>query len=138
MTLYYVNPRRAMARQRAWNEMLDAKLASDSKVVIPVDVIANEDDYVVKAFVPGVAAEDINIEVIDNTVTIEGEIKVERSEDDNYLLAERPSGKFRRVLTLPHDVDADKTEAELKDGVLVVRVPQSEMARPRKIKISNN
>ena len=140
MTLYYVNPRKAqLARKRMWEQMMDERLADDScKVIIPVDVIANEDDFAISAFVPGVNAEDINIEIVDDTVTLEGEIKVERSEDDNYLMSERPSGKFRRVITLPSDLDADKTEAELSNGVLTIRVAKSELTKPRKIKISNN
>jgi len=140
MSLYYLTPyQRKMLRERMLDRSLDAKLAGEAcQVIIPVDVIAYDEGYTINAFIPGVSHEDINIEVVEDTVTIEGEIKVERSQEDHYLLSERPSGKFRRVINLPQDVDADGTEAELKNGVLTVRVPKSELVRPRKIKISNN
>lgn len=140
MSLYYLTPyQRKTLRRRMWDQNLDAKLAGEScQVIIPVDVIAYDEGYTISAFIPGANHEDINIEVVDDTVTIEGEIKLERSQEDQYILAERPSGKFRRVISLPNDVNADGTEAELKNGVLTVRVPKSELAKPRKIKISNN
>ena len=140
MSLYYMTPQyKQLARRRLWEQMLESKASGqDYQVVFPVDVIAHEENYTINAFLPGVNSENLNIEIIDDTVTIEGEIMIERNEDDNYLLSERPSGKFRRVITLPSAVDPDKTEAELQNGVLTLQVPKSELARPRKIKISNN
>lgn len=140
MTLYYMTPQhKQRARRRMWEQQLESKATGENyQVVFPVDVIAREDDYTISAFLPGVNTENLNIEIIDDTVTIEGEIIVERNDEDHYLLAERPSGKFRRVISLPDAVDADKTEAELQNGVLTLTVPKSELARPRKIKISNN
>jgi HSP20 family protein len=140
MSLYYMTPQtRQLARRRMWEQLLDAKAADENyQVVFPVDVIVRDDDYTLSAFLPGVNADNLNIEIIDDTVTIEGEIDIQRDENDHYLLAERPSGKFRRVITLPDAVDADKTDAELQNGVLTLTIPKSELARPRKIKISNN
>lgn len=140
MALYYMTtPRRSLARRRMWEQMMDAQVDDQQcKVVFPVDVRMDDDEYIFQAFLPGVDAEDLDIQIVENTVTIQGEIKVERNENDHYLMTERPSGKFCRVIDLPDPVDADKADAELKNGVLNLRVPKSELARPRKIKISNN
>ena len=140
MSLYYMTPQyKQLARRRMWEQMLESKASGQNyQVIFPVDVITREENYTISAFLPGVSTENLNIEIVDDTVTIEGEIVIERNEEDHYLLSERPSGKFRRVITLPSAVDADKTEAELQNGVLSLLVPKSELARPRKIKISNN
>ena len=80
----------------------------------------------------------MDIQVVNNTVTIKGEIKLDRNEGEHYLITERPSGRFYRSIELPDDLDSEKAEADLKNGVLTLQVPKSEMSRPRKIKISNN
>jgi len=87
---------------------------------------------------PGVSPEDVDVEIENNIVTIKGEIKIERNENDRYLLKERPSGIFQRSIELPDDIDANQVDAELKNGVLTLRLAKTEMAKPRKIKISNN
>lgn len=102
---------------------------------LPVDVRNDEDAYVVTAFVPGLTAEQLNIQVLDNTVSVEGEYL----EDENqYLLSELPSGAFRRTLRLPTELDADKAEAKIDNGVLTLRLPKAESARPKVIKVATN
>jgi len=103
---------------------------------IPVDVKADEDGYLLTALVPGVLVEDLNIQVVNETVTIQGEIKDGRSESDQYLLTELPKGRFTRSLTLPDQLDAAKAEAGISNGVLTLRIPKAEDAKPKSIKVS--
>lgn len=140
MSLYYMRtPDRARARRHMLDQMMNAHLDGEQcKVVFPVDVRVEENNYVISAFLPGINPEDLDIQVVNDTITIKGEIKLDRNEGEHYLIAERPSGRFCRVIELPDELDSDKAEADLKNGVLTLNVPKSEMARPRKIKISNN
>jgi HSP20 family protein len=132
-------PDHSMIRRRMWEQFMDPRRDWDgNKVVFPVDVRVEDNDYVISAFLPGISSEEVDIQVVNNTVAIKGEIKLDRKEGENYLLAERPNGRFYREISLPDELDSEKAEAELKDGVLTLRVPKSEIARPKKIKISNN
>jgi HSP20 family protein len=107
----------------------------ERQAFIPIDVKAEDDAYVVTALVPGIRAEDLNIQIVNETLTIQGEIKNERDENANYLLSERPSGKFNRSLTMPEPLDASKVEAEVENGILTLRIPKAEEAKPKTIKV---
>ncbi len=98
-----------------------------------VNIREEDDAYILSALVPGLKAEDLNIQVLENVVSIEGEYKAEEAE---YLLSELPSGSFRRTLRLPAEVDSEKVEAKISDGVLTLALPKAESARPKKIKIA--
>lgn len=135
-TLYVRNPYRHMNRRSV--DAINEKSTEEPKVIFPVDIRVGEDEYMVEAFLPGVSTENLDIQIESNVVTIKGELKIEGNEDDRYLLRERPAGMFHRSIELPDDVDADQVEAELKNGVLTLRLPKSELSKPRKIKISNN
>lgn len=87
------------------------------------------------AFAPGLDPATIEVELQQNLLTIAGERKVEVPEDKQMYRNERFSGRFRRVLTLPEDVDPDQVQANYKDGVLHVSVKRSEVARPRRIEV---
>lgn len=140
MTLYFTNPMRMRRRmmENMFNAMTDNEWPSDERaVVFPVDVAAEDDGYTISAFLPGVKPEDVNIQIVNTTVTIQGDLKVERDEKVNYLLQERPSGRFYRTLNLPEPLDAGKTEASLENGVLTLHVPKAEEARPKTIKVVN-
>lgn len=102
---------------------------------LPVDVRDDNDAFVVTAFVPGLTAEEVSIEVLENTVTVEGEYK---SEDQQYLLSELPGGTFRRTLRLPTELDAEKAAANIENGVLTLRLPKAESARPKVIKVASH
>lgn len=136
-TVYFRNPYRQLAHRRMWNA-LEENEPVERKVVFPLDIRVADDNYYLEAFLPGVVAEDLDVQIENNIVTIKGEIKIERSEDDRYLMKERPAGVFQRSIELPDDVDADHVDAELKNGVLTLRLPKSELSKPRKITISNN
>jgi len=98
-----------------------------------VDVRDEDDAYVISALVPGLKAEELNIQVLEDVVTVEGEFKADESE---YLVRELPHGSFRRTLRLPVTLDAEKAQAKITDGVLILRLPKAESARPKTIKVA--
>ncbi len=98
-----------------------------------VNVRDEEDTFVLSALVPGLKADDLNIQVLEDVVHIEGEFQ---ANEEDYLLQELPSGSFRRALRMPSEIDTDKVEAKITDGVLTLRLPKAESARPKKIKIA--
>ena len=100
---------------------------------LAVDVREEDNAYVISALTPGLKAEDVNIQILDDVVTIEGEFKANEQE---YLVSELPHGSFQRTLELPASVDAEKAEARIVDGVLTLRLPKVESARPRTIKVA--
>ena len=102
---------------------------------LPVDVRDEEDAYVVTAYVPGLTADQLNIQVLEDTVSVEGEYL---ADENQYLLSELPAGAFRRTLRLPTELDADKAEAKIDNGVLTLRLPKAESARPKVIKVAVN
>ena len=106
----------------------------ESDVHVPLDVLADGDSYVIEMIVPGLEPEDVEIEIVEKTIYIQGEF-ASPGEDVKYLRKERPSGKFRRVVRLPKLLDMEKSEAKIEKGILSLRVPVAEEALPRTIKI---
>ena len=124
MTFYlHPHPYRRTARQ----------MAASNERSLGVNIREEDDAYILSALVPGIKADDLNIQVLEDVLRIEGEYKVNESE---YLLQELPHGSFRRTLRLPTIVDADHVEAKITDGVLTLRLPKAESARPKKINIT--
>lgn len=113
------------------------RLAADctptSRFTLSVNVREEEDAFFLQALVPGLKAEDVNIQILENLVTIEGEFK---QEEAAYLVRELPHGAFRRTLRFSTPIEAEKTEARLREGVLTLRLPKAESARPKNIKIT--
>jgi HSP20 family protein len=104
-----------------------------------VDVIETDDEIVVKAEIPGVSMDDIDLTVENNRMILSGEKKQEHEEkDDNYYLMERSYGSFRRIFVLPAQADAERVVASYEDGLLTVTVPKSEVAKGMKIDIKRN
>ncbi|MGE5646951.1 MAG: Hsp20/alpha crystallin family protein [Acidobacteriota bacterium] len=105
--------------------------------LFPVDVLETENELVLKADLPEARPEDVKIEIEQDTLSIRGERKLEKLEgkDARYHRIERGYGEFQRLFGLPETVDAEKVKAEYKDGVLTVRLPKKEVARPRTIKV---
>ncbi len=97
-----------------------------------IDVYQTETDVVLKAEIPGVSKEDLNIYIDDNSIRLSGETKRdEEFKDDNVYRSERYYGSFSRTVPLPMEVKSDKAKAEYKDGILKITVPKAE---PGKIK----
>lgn len=101
-----------------------------------VDITEDEKEYVIKAEVPEIKKEDIKLTVQDNVLTISGERKSEKEEKGKkYHRVERTYGSFMRSFTLPEDADGNKVAAEYKDGMLNVRLPKAEKAKPKSIEV---
>jgi HSP20 family protein len=99
-----------------------------------VDIEESEDAWIVDADLPGVKPEDVNVEVRGSELAISGEIK-EREREGILRRRTRKTGDFDYHITLPGDADAENIEAELRDGVLTVRIPKPEQERPRRIDV---
>lgn len=101
------------------------------------DVFEDKDNFTVKAEVPGIKKEDINVSLHDGNLIISGERKSEtHSEGTEVYRAERFFGKFQRAVSLPATVAADKVKAQYKDGVLTITLPKSEEAKPKQIEVN--
>ena len=101
-----------------------------------VDVFEEKDDIVVKAELPGIEKDNIQVNLTDHTLTIKGENKKEEEvKEENYYRAERSYGSFLRTLDLPRDVRADQVKASFKNGILEVRMPKTEEAKAKEIKV---
>ncbi|MCC6146988.1 MAG: Hsp20/alpha crystallin family protein [Anaerolineaceae bacterium] len=136
MTLYinpFSNRARRMIERMAEPEWAD----SERSIFFPVDVKVEEDGFVVTALLPGLQPEDLSIQIINETVSIQGEIRDKSQANENYLMQERPHGKFCRTFTLPAPLDSAGTEASLENGVLTLHVPKAEEARPKMIKVTS-
>lgn len=110
---------------------------------IPLDVLETDDAYIVKATMPGVRPDDVNIQITGNTLQISGETreeyeqKEEGRERGTWLVRERRYGRFERTITLPTDVKADQAQATLEHGILTLRLPKAEEARARRIPVQS-
>lgn len=106
---------------------------------MPIDLCEREGDYVIKAYVPGVKAEDVNLNVDQNTLTIKthipGDAESEEAKNYKWLTRELGYGDISRSINLPNPIDADKVEATVENGVLTVTVPKAEEVRPKKIEV---
>lgn len=101
-----------------------------------VDVIDRDDEVVVRAEVPGVEKDNLDVSVSNNSVTIKGETRREEKEENgDYHRCEISRGSFARTVLLPSDVDTEKVKAEFKDGVLELTMPKIEKTKRRSIKI---
>jgi HSP20 family protein len=125
MTFYLQTyPYRRMARR--WAENRDQTLG--------INVREEDDAYVLSALVPGLQADELNIQVLEDVVRIEGEYKADES---SYLVHELPQGAFTRTLRLPAPINAEHVEADITNGVLTLKLPKAESARPKQIKIKS-
>ena len=143
MMTMYISPYRRLAglreaMDRALEESLSEKDIPEREMMLAVDVAVEPEEFVVTAFVPGLEAEDLNLEILKNSVTIRGEFKPTVAGEVKYLTSELPVGKFLRVISFPTDIEANKADAAIKNGVLTLHVPKAETVRPKTIKINVN
>lgn len=114
-----------------------AATAGERGFVPAIDLSETEGAFLVEAAVPGLKAEDLNITVENNVLTISGEVRrEEKTKERNYHRVERSYGKFQRSLTLPNTVKFDEISASMKDGVLRVEIPKAEEVKPRRVNVS--
>jgi HSP20 family protein len=131
MTMYMTPYRRILSSDRIARNIGNI----NCDVHIPMDIIEEKDAFVIYATLPGLKAEDVDIEIVDNTVEIRGEFKQEADEEINFLRRERPTGSFQRSLRFGTKLEATKADAQLVDGILTLRVPKVEEALPKTIKV---
>lgn len=152
MSLVRWNPARELATwpsdlfgiQREMNRMFDNAFHFDTRDedsafnawTPAVDIAEHDDQFVVKAELPGVSKEDVKITLENNILTIYGEKKQEKeTKKENYHRVERSYGSFQRSFTLPTTVKSDKIDAVYKDGVLQIALPKAEEAKPKQIEV---
>ncbi len=102
-----------------------------------IEVFEKEDKFVVKAELPGMKEEDVDVSVVGDTLTIKGERNAESEvKEEDYYCCERSYGSFSRSIALPSNVDAKKIEASYEDGVLEVTLPKAPEVKPKKVPIA--
>jgi HSP20 family protein len=136
--------REAISLRDAMNELLQESFvrpggmpAQGGYATLPLDVCETENEFVVKAALPGIKPDDVQITIHGDTLTIRGESKAEEDKrGEHWHLRERWSGAFQRSVSLATPVDSDKAQARYEHGVLTLTLPKSESARPRQIKVN--
>src|ERR671915_2280776 len=104
---------------------------------VPLDVAQEGDNIIVKASVPGVKPEDIDVSIENDVLTIKGQTKEEQEQrEGNYLMRERRSGSFYRALRLPDTVDTDQAHPSYEHGVLTITIPKAESKKAKQLKVS--
>jgi len=123
--------------RRLLESMSGPMIREPSAGVFPLmNVTEDSDSYYVRAELPGIRTEDLEISVTGNGISISGERKIpDAGTDAVYHRKERDAGRFSRMLSLPGQIDSAKAEADVADGVLTVVLPKSETAKPRQIAI---
>jgi len=111
-------------------------ISGGDAITPPIDVHETADEIVVTAALPGMKAEDVEITMTGQSLTLSGEFKTDDEiKRDQYLYRERRFGSFRRSLQLPVRVQGDKADASFTDGVLTLRIPKAEEVKPRQIEV---
>ena len=124
------------AFNRLWNTGARAPEVDGGRWDVAMDVVQDGDDLIVRASVPGVDPDDIQVTLEDGLLTIEGETGSETEEQKgDYLLRERRFGRFHRALRLPSSVDAENAEPSYANGVLTITVPKQEAKKARRLAI---
>lgn len=115
---------------------------SNAAAGLAVDLRESGDNYVLTVSVPGVSPDDVHISILGDSLTISGERREERNEEQGgeegqqrWLIRERRFGRFERSVRLPSVINADQAKAEFKDGVLTITLPKAEEAKPKNIRI---
>lgn len=135
------NPFREM---RTMNRMLEdaieyRPLSWENRWSLALDVAESEDGYIVKASLPGIKADDLEITFSENVLTIKGEIEEDKELDEaHYHMRERRFGSFSRSIRLPSGIESEEIEASFEDGVLKLHLPKADEVKPKKIAISSS
>jgi HSP20 family protein len=121
---------------RAFNNPLMSDFGLSGRGVYPpVNVFSNQDGYLVKMEAPGLNPEHLNIEAHGRTLTLRGKRETVAPQGGSFHRRERNSGEFSRSLQLPVDLDLTRAEASYKQGMLTLRIPKKEEAKPRQISV---
>jgi HSP20 family protein len=120
----------SFVRPATWSESEDWPLS------IPIDMVETDDAVIVRADMPGVKPDDVDINITDSRLTMKGKFEMEEEREEGQVhMRERRHGQFQRSVALPAYIDASKVEAEFDSGILKVTLPKSEKAKPKQIPI---
>lgn len=138
-TMRVRSPFQELERMRRQLDTLFEEGASPQRMTAGVYPLINltedQGNYYIRAELPGVKASELDIQASVNNLAITGERKITEEEGARYHRKEREAGKFSRIIGLPGDIDADKVDARLEDGILTVVVPKAEAAKPKQITV---
>ncbi len=129
--------------RREMLRVLDAVSGSDgyretgAGVFPPMNVTQDDDNFYIRAEVPGIKASDLSVSALRNRVSIAGKREIAKEGKASYHRQERAEGEFSRTVTLPGEVATDKVEARYADGVLTLTLPKAEAAKPRQIAVAH-
>jgi HSP20 family protein len=140
----------SISRWDPWNDMMNLRDAMDqvvregftrprsgSELGITLDVMEQDDSFMVDAVLPGVKPDEVNLQIKDDVLMISGDIKDQHEQKQgNWLRRERRFGHYQRTITLPSSIDADQVSATFQDGVLHITLPKSRESRARAIPIN--
>lgn len=126
--------------KRQMDRMLEGVATSyqrpDAGVFPLINLTESKDSFFIRAELPGVVSQDLDIQATSNTVAVAGERKIPaENKDARWHRREREAGKFSRIIAMPSEINPDKVEASLINGVLTVVVPKAEVAKPRQISV---
>jgi len=107
---------------------------SDSRWIPPIDITENEKEFIIEVEVPGVEPKDLQVSISDGILTLKGEKKREKGEE-NYYCSERVYGSFSRSLKIPDEVLVHKVDAKYKNGILHLVLPKAQPSKPKKIQV---
>ena len=123
--------------RESYNDAGQDESLTTSRFAPAVDVYEDEHQVTLKIEVPGIEEKDIDVRVENNTLTVQGERKIEKEEkEENYRRVERQYGNFTRTFTLPQTVDSEKVSANYDKGVLKITLPKRAEAKPKQIKVN--
>ncbi len=132
----YFNNLDAQLNDLVRNSFNRLEVATDGNWTPPMDILEAKEAYIIRAELAGINKEDINVELNDGTLTVSGERKPDKpAEGVEYRMVERVNGKFVRTVILPKTVDQNGIQASYSNGVLEIRVPKAEEAKPRQITV---
>ncbi len=121
---------------RLWRGQFRDGIREIDKWAVPLDVVEDDDKIIVRATLPGVKPEDINVTLENEVLTIDAETKTETEErKETFLVRERRAGKFHRKLRLPDTVDSDKVDTKYENGIVEITFPKAEAKKARRISI---
>jgi HSP20 family protein len=113
-------------------------IAPLSVATLAIDVYETKDDVVVKAALPGIKPEELDVTITGNTLSISGESKEENEvKEKNFIRQERRYGSFSRTVTLPNGLKSDKADATFENGMLTLKIPKAEEIKPKVIKVKS-
>jgi HSP20 family protein len=132
---YYLSTPQIEARRRFMRQMIENSFDRERVMSFPMDLKATAEEYVLIAMLPGLTSEEVDIQFNNGVLTVSGEYKDNRVENDEYFFNELPVGKFSRSIEFNEPVQPEKIDAAMKQGLLTVRIPKAEEAKPKSIKI---